>query len=314
MQRPGSSTIEALGGLHRFAGWSRPIVTDSGGFQAYSLIRENPGFGRLSERGITFQPEGAPRKYSLTPEKSIQLQLAYGADVVISLDDCTHAGAPLSVQEEAVRRTIDWARRGKVQFERILAQKKLPPERRPLLFAVIQGGASRELRRRCAGELLEIGFDGFGYGGWPLDEQGNLLTDMVAYVRELVPADLPTHALGIGHPAYVTRCARLGYDLFDSALATRDARHGRLYVMDLDGAVRGDEGWCSYVYAGDKKHIKASQPVDPTCDCLACSRYSLGYLRHLFKTGDAAFLRLATLHNLRAMVRLMARLRAEHRG
>lgn len=205
MQRPGSSTIEALGGLHRFAGWDRPIVTDSGGFQAYSLIRENPAFGRLGERGLTFQPDGAPRKYSLTPEKSVQLQLAYGADVVISLDDCTHAGAPLAVQEEAVRRTIDWARRGKAQFERIVAQKRLPAERRPLLFAVIQGGASRELRRRCAGELLEIGFDGYGYGGWPLDEEGNLLTDMVAYVRELVPAHLPTHALGIGHPAYVAR-------------------------------------------------------------------------------------------------------------
>lgn len=312
MQRPGSSTIEALGGLHRFAGWRRPIVTDSGGFQAYSLIRNNPSFGRLGDRGITFQPEGASRRFSLTPEKSVQLQLAYGADVVICLDDCTDPGAPLSVQEEAVRRTVAWARRSRAQFDRLVAQKRFPLGR-PLLFGVVQGGASRELRRRCAEELLELGFDGFGYGGWPLDEQGNLLTDIVAYTRELVPAHLPMHALGIGHPEYVARSARLGYNLFDSALATRDARRGRLYVLDLDAA-GSDGGWCSYIYSGDRKHIKADRPVDPACDCLACSRYSLGYLRHLFKTGDVAFQRLATIHNLRSVVRLTDRLRDERHG
>ncbi len=315
MQRPGSSTIDALGGLHRMAGWRRPIITDSGGFQAYSLIRENPKFGRLSDRGISFQPEGAARKFNLTPEKSVQLQLAYGADVVICLDDCTHAGAPLAVQEESVRRTVAWARRGKSEFERIVGQKGLAPEERPLLFAVIQGGASPELRRRCAGELLEMGFDGYGYGGWPLDEEGNLLSDTLAYTRELVPAHLPVHALGVGHPAYVARCARMGYGLFDSALPTRDARHGRLYVLDLTAGTQSmPESWSSYVYIGDKKHIKSDRPLDGACDCLTCSRYSLGYLHHLFKIGDSAFLRLATLHNLRALARLCAHLRSERHG
>jgi len=301
MQRPGSSTIAALGGLHHMSGWPHPIVTDSGGFQAYSLIRENPGFGRLSERGLTFQPEGAARKYQLTPEKSVQLQLAYGADVVICLDDCTHADAPPAVQEESVRRTVDWARRGKVEFARIVAQRELGEGARPLLFAVIQGGASRELRRRCAEELLAMGFDGYGYGGWPLDAHGHLLRDVLAYTRELVPAELPMHALGVGHPASVVDCWRMGYRLFDCALPTRDARHGRLYVL-------GDEG-VSYVYINDQRHIKRNTPLDPECDGLCCSRYSVGYLHHLFKVGDSLFLRLATLHNLRAMTRLTARLR-----
>jgi len=306
MQRPGSSTIQALGGLHRMSGWQRPIVTDSGGFQAYSLIRENPRFGRLSDRGISFQPQGSGRKFQLTPEKSVQLQLAYGADVVICLDDCTHPDAPLEVQEESVRRTIDWARRGKREFERILAQRRLGDGPRPLLFAVIQGGASRELRRRCAEELLEIGFDGYGYGGWPLDAEGRLLRDVVAYTRELVPPEFPMHALGIGHPASVVECTRMGYGIFDCALPTRDARHGRLYVLG-----GGSDEPVSYVYIHDSRHIKSDAAIDPACDCLACSRYSLGYLHHLFKIGDSLFLRLATLHNLRAMVRLTQRLRAE---
>src|SRR5512135_1579420 len=125
MQRPGSSTIQALGGLHRMSGWQRPIITDSGGFQAYSLIRQNPKFGSLGPQGLTFQPEGAPRKYQLTPEKSVQLQIGYGSDVVICLDDCTHVDASRAEQEKSVQRTVEWARRGKAEFERLLKQKKL---------------------------------------------------------------------------------------------------------------------------------------------------------------------------------------------
>src|SRR5438270_3448131 len=165
MQRPGSSTIHALGGLHKMSAWQRPIVTDSGGFQAYSLIQQNARFGSMSDDGITFKPEGSERKFHLTPEKTIQLQLSYGADVVICLDECTHVDASLQMQAISVKRTIDWAKRGKKEFVRLVDQRRLPAEQRPLLFAVIQGGGSPELRKRCANALLELGFDGFGYGG-----------------------------------------------------------------------------------------------------------------------------------------------------
>lgn len=307
MQRPGSSTIQALGGLHRMAGWTRPIVTDSGGFQAYSLIRQNPRYGVLTEKGILFRPEGSDRKLHLTPEKSIQLQLSYGADVVICLDDCTHVDDPLPAQRASVQRTIAWARRCKTEFMRLLDQRRVASEQRPLLFAVIQGGGVRDLRRECAEALLEIGFDGFGYGGWPLDSGGNLLTEMVAYTRELVPDHLPMHALGVGHPANVVACSRLGYALFDSAMPTRDARHGRLYAFTNAG--RSLEGeWLDYIYIGDERHTKRDVPLSPFCDCLVCQRYSLGYLHHLFKLNDALYLRLATIHNLRFMVQLMERL------
>ncbi|HLZ61392.1 MAG TPA: tRNA guanosine(34) transglycosylase Tgt [Ktedonosporobacter sp.] len=306
MQRPGSSTIQALGGLHAMSAWPHPIITDSGGFQAYSLIQQNAKFGSLDEDGITFKPEGSDRKFHLTPEKAVQLQLSYDADIVMCLDYCTHVDAPFTLQEEAVTRTIAWARRCKNEFQRLIKQKRLSAEKRPLLFAVIQGGGSPELRKRCADALLEIGFDGYGYGGWPLDKQGKLLSDIISYTRELVPPQFPMHALGVGHPGNVMECTRNGYGIFDSAMPTRDARHARLYAFTdttLDGK------WFSYVYVNDDKFIKTNSPVSPLCDCLCCSHYSLGYLHHLFKVNDSLFFRLATLHNLRFMTMLTQRLR-----
>ncbi len=311
MQRPGSTTVQALGGLHAMSGWRRPIITDSGGFQAYSLIRENPKNGTLSERGITFQPEGADRKYHLTPEKSIQLQVGYGADIVICLDDPTHADDPSERQAEAVRRTIAWARRCKAEYERLMAQKRLALGQRPLIFGVIQGGGDLALRRECAEALLEIGFDGFGFGGWPLDARGNLLSEIVAYVRELVPRSLPLHALGVGHPANIAECATLGYGIFDSSMPTRDARHGRLLAFTTPAeATPWHDAWFRFVYIDDEHNKKSDGPIAPFCDCLACARYSLGYLHHLFKIGDSLYIRLATMHNLRFMALLMDRLRA----
>ena len=311
MQRPGSSTITSLGGLHKMSGWPHPIITDSGGFQAYSLIRQNSKYGHMSDKGITFQPDGSDRKFHLTPEKSVQLQLSYGADVVVCLDDCTHVDDSFETQQESVRRTIEWARRCKNEFQHIVEQKRLSQEERPLLFGVIQGGGSHELRRQCADALLEMSFDGFGYGGWPLDSDGHLLSDIIAYTRELVPPELPMHALGIGHPANIVECYRMGYTLFDSAMPTRDARHARLYAFTTPDALPTQGKWFSYLYVNDDKAIKNDGPVSRFCDCLCCSRYTVGYLHHLFKINDSLFLRLATLHNLRFMAQLMERLRTE---
>jgi queuine tRNA-ribosyltransferase len=316
MQKPGSSTISALGGLHRMAGWDGPILTDSGGFQAYSLIRQNPRAGSLSDQGIRFQPEGADRPIQLTPEKSIQLQMAYGADILVCLDDCTHVDAGLDEQQISVTRTIKWARRCKDEFERLLRQHRSGSPRaelpaRPLLFAVVQGGGSEQLRRECAEALLGIGFDGYGYGGWPLDAQGKLLHDILAYTRSVIPREFPMHALGVGHPESVVTCHKLGYQMFDSALPTRDARSGRLYAFTNDPAganFRPRGNWWEYIYVEDKKHIKANRPISPFCDCHTCRRYSLGYLHHLQNVNDTLYYRLATIHNLRFMMQLMATL------
>ena len=309
MQRPGSSTIQALGGLHQMSGWPGPIFTDSGGFQVYSLIRQNPKSGSITNKGATFRLDSSSRKINFTPEKSIQLQLSYGSDVVICLDDCTHVDDPLQVQAESVQRTVAWAKRCKAEFDRLLDEKKVGEGERPFLVAVIQGGGSHDLRRQCAEQLLEIGFDGYGYGGWPLDAQGSLLSDMLATVRQLVPPQFPVHALGVGHPPNIHACVQMGYELFDSTMPTRDARHGRLYTFTADPTLplRGD--WFSYLYPADKKHIKANQPISPHCDCPTCTHYTLGYLHHLHQVNDSLYPRLATLHNLRFMMQLMENLR-----
>ena len=307
MQRPGSTTIQALGGLHRMSGWKHPIVTDSGGFQAYSLIHQNPKQGYINDNELVFKPEGTRRTVRLTPEKSVQLQLSYGADVVICLDDCTHAAAPRAEQEASVRRTIAWAKRSRAEFDRLIEQKRLAPEERPRVFAVIQGGGETDLRQACAEALLGIGFDGYGFGGWPLDAGGNLLTDILAFTRSQVPAEYPFHALGVGHPENVLACARLGYNLFDSAMPTRDARHGRLYAYTAAAGLSGK--WFRYVYIDDERHKRADPPVSPGCDCPTCARYSLGYLHHLFRLNDSLFPRLATMHNLRFMTQLTERIR-----
>jgi queuine tRNA-ribosyltransferase len=241
----------------------------------------------------------------------VQLQLSYGADIVICLDDCTHVDSSRAEQELSVERTVAWAKRCKKEFDRLIPGKKYPEGQRPKLFGVIQGGGELDLRRQCAEALLPMGFDGFGYGGWPLDGDGKLLTEVVGYTRDLIPAHLPMHALGVGHPQNVEACFELGYGMFDSAMPTRDARHGRLYSFkhSADGTNAGLEGnWLSYIYINDERHIKANQPLSPGCTCLTCRRYSTGYLHHLFKMGDHLFFRLATLHNLRFMVELTERL------
>ncbi|MBI9048076.1 MAG: queuine tRNA-ribosyltransferase family protein [Anaerolineaceae bacterium] len=317
MQKPGSSTVQSLGGLHKMSDWKRPIITDSGGFQVYSLVRQNPKFGQIQDKGITFYPEGKDRKYQLTPEKSIQLQLSFDADVVICLDDCTHVDDSAEEQALSVKRTIAWAKRCKSTFETITKNKKYANDKPPKIFAVVQGGASLALRKQCAEALLEIGFDGYGYGGWPLDAKNNLLTDILAYTRELIPREFPMHALGIGHPYNVVKCYQMGYEIFDCAMPTRDARHGRLYRFRSDPDTinyGGKYDWLQYVYINDDKHIKGNEPISPYCDCACCKHYSIAYLRHLFKMNDGLFFRLATIHNLRLMTQLMQAIRGDEDG
>jgi queuine tRNA-ribosyltransferase len=310
MQRPGTTTIEALGGLHSLMGWQRPITTDSGGFQIYSLIRQNPKHGSITDNGASFKAPSLSRNIRLTPEKSIQLQFKYGSDLLFCLDDCTHVDEDESVQRESVERTIAWAARCKAEFEKLVEAKGLEPAKRPHLYAVIQGGGNRELRRECAQRLQEIGFDGYGYGGWPLDSDGNLLIELLGFTRRLIPADIPMHALGIGHPASVRACAGLGYELFDSVMPTRDARHARLYRFEADPAGGlPDEKWFSFIHLKDQRYFKDSSPVSEYCDCLLCQRYSRGYLHHLLQVDRSAYERLATIHNLRFMTLLMDNLR-----
>jgi len=314
MRKPGSSNIRSLGGLNQMTGWEKPVFTDSGGFQAYSLIRQNAKYGSLTDKGILFRPENSSKKILLTPEKCIQLQLGFGSDVIFCLDDCTHIDDPPEEQRLSVERTIRWSTACRREFDKLVKEKKLDITETPKIFAVVQGGNDESLRKRCAEELLAIGFDGYGYGGWPLDEDNRLVAGMVQLLRELIPSAFPLHALGIGHPPFIARCVSMGYDIFDSAMPTRDARHGRLYLFSEDkhgNQLAESSSWFKYLYINDEKHIRSAKPIEESCGCPVCTRYSLGYLRHLFKINDPLFQRLATMHNLHFMSRLMKKLREE---
>jgi len=308
MQKPGTTVISALGDLHAFSGWQGPIFTDSGGFQAYSLIRQNSNFGSFSDDGILLKDAAHDKKIALTPEKSMQIQWKMGADVLFCLDDCTHVDDVDSEQVLSVQRTVTWAKRCKQEFQRLQENSKHDTDHQRKLFAVVQGGSSRLYRETCARELLEIGFNGYGYGGWPLDKDGNLVEDILGYTRELIPSQFPMHALGIGHPYNLVKTYQLGYQLFDCAMPTRDARHGRLYK--LRGEITFDDPtWLNYIYAQDERHIRDEKPIDPACDCPTCQHYSLGYIHHLHQINESLFTRLATIHNLYFMARIIRHLR-----
>jgi queuine tRNA-ribosyltransferase len=310
--RPGTSLITSLGGVHRLMGWSGPVFSDSGGFQVYSLVAASPKAGGISERGVTYRLEGGEKRL-LTPEKCVQRQFQIGADVMFCLDHCTHPDDRGEAQRESVEHTVAWARRCKEAFVRRLEER--PPEGRPpLLFAVVQGGRDRDLRRACAERLLEMGFDGYGFGGWPIDEEGGI-EEAVGYVAELIPEGVPRHALGIGKPENLLRAFRTGYDLFDCALPTRDARRKRLYVFNGgpgEVPLKGD-AFYHYLYIEDERYARDSRPLDEGCGCLCCRRYSRAYLRHLFEIDDALAHRLATMHNLTFYCAMMRRLREERR-
>lgn len=314
-QAPGVGLVKSQGGIHPFMNWDRPVISDSGGFQAMSMIRENARYGTISDGGITFVNADARgrRKLKLSPEKSIQIQFDLGSDIMMCLDDCPLPEAGQREVAESVRRTVLWARRCKQEYERQVSNRHLPEDARPMLFGIIHGGYNEAARRSCAEELLPIGFDGYGFGGWPLDLEGNLAAETLAYTASLMPDHLPKYALGVGSPENVVRCTDMGYRIFDCVLPTRDARHQRLYCFDTDadegGGTPADRLAYSFVYIQDDKYKRDPRPISASCDCHCCTHYSRSYVHHLFNIQDGLAQRLATIHNLRFYARLMERVR-----
>ncbi len=310
LRRPGARVIQAGGGIHAFMAWDGPVLSDSGGFQVWSLIRQDPARGVIRDREVIFREPTTGQKWNLTPERVIQLQFQLGSDIAVCLDDCTDAEAPPGEQERSVERTVAWARRSREEFDRLA--EGLRGTAPPRLFAVVQGGGEEHLRRQCATALAAIGFDGYGFGGWPLAADASLLTDPLRWVAESLPPSVPKHALGIGRPDHVVSAFALGYSLFDCALPTRDARHGRLYVFrpGYPGKeLRPGASFFRAVHIFDARYRTDHAPLEEGCDCPLCARSSRAYLHHLFKVGDGSAERLATLHNLRFYARLVAALR-----
>ena len=312
MTKPGAKQIKALGGLHGFSGYRGVILTDSGGFQLYSLIRENAAYGEIRDKEIIFRPDGGREKLTFTPEKCIQAQFQYGSDIMMALDMCTHPDDPYEVQKRSVDLTVAWSARCRAEFDKLAAQKK--GSAKPLLFGIVQGGSDPDLRAECGRRLEEIGFDGYGFGGWPLGSDGAIRMDVLKMAADAMPDHKIKYAMGLGRPEEIVRCTEIGYSLFDCVIPTREARHQRLYVFadgcgNADGVRRADGKFYKFHYAMDDKHARDGRPVDETCDCELCRNHSRAYLQHLFRVNDPSAMRLATAHNLRFYGRLMEYLR-----
>ncbi len=282
--RPGVETIEAIGGLHALMGWSGPILTDSGGFQIYSLA------GRRSYRdeGVVFRSHIDGAELRLTPEVCVETQRRMGVDVAMALDVCPSLPAPRSEIEAAVETTSQWAHRCRLA---------LPAGGGTLLFAIVQGGLEIDLRRRAMEALAPLGFDGFALGGFSVGEPPEAMWNAVEAAAPLLPADRPRYLMGVGTPRDLVNSVAAGCDLFDCVLPTRNARNGLLHTS------RGP------VVLKNARWKRSAEPPDPSCDCPTCRRCSLAYLRHLYLAREAAVVVLATVHNLHFFLSLMRRIR-----
>src|SRR3989338_7976530 len=220
--------IAGKGGIHKHMNFNKPVISDSGGFQVMSLIHRHPELGKIENEKITFMLD--KKRVVLTPETCIQLQLKIKSDIVMCLDDCTESSISQKEQKKSVERTISWAKRCKQEFERLTKNKRYAKGRKkPLIFAIVQGGENRILRKHCAKELLKIGFDGYSFGRWPV-KKGRLLNKTLKYVSSLIPEGKPRYAMGIGKPQDIIDAEKLGYNMFDCVIPTRDARHKRLFI------------------------------------------------------------------------------------
>jgi queuine tRNA-ribosyltransferase len=280
---PGPDIVEKLGGIKKMMGWEGITFTDSGGFQVFSLIHSKKWKGKVHENGATFKSPKEGNTYELTPESSIDIQMKIGSDVLVTLDDCRKSGLTKKEAEDSVERTINWAKRCKNHFEKEYGGTK---ESGKLLTCVVQGAKYPELRAKCAKELVDIGFDGYNFGGFVVDEDSNLVLEEMSAVIENIPEDTIRYAMGVGKPDDITKVANLGYNLFDTVLVTRNARHGTLYTSEGEIRIRNS------AMALD------SNPVDSNCNCECCRNYSRAYLHHMMKNSEAVALTLSTIHNL----------------
>jgi queuine tRNA-ribosyltransferase len=281
--RPGHELIKRLGGLHRFMHWQQPILTDSGGFQIYSLS----ALRKITDEGVVFQSHIDGSTHSLTPQSAIEIQQALGADIIMCFDECIPYPSSYTAAAAAAQRTTLW---GKQCRDTVQGNAQA-------LFGIVQGGMFRDLREQSAHELRHIGFDGYALGGLSVGESTALMLEMAEYSIPLLPEDSPRYLMGVGTPAEIVECVGQGVDMFDCVLPTRNARNGMLFTR------RGNIVIKNACYKEDEN------PVDEECPCYTCRNYSRAYLRHLYMAREILSYRLNTLHNLFYYTHLMEGLR-----
>ena len=282
--RPGHDLVKEAGGLHKFMNWDRPILTDSGGFQVFSL----GDLRKITEEGVTFQSHIDGSKHFLSPEKVMEIENALGADIIMAFDECAPYPADREYVKKSLERTTRWAVRCKEAHKNTEKQA---------LFGIIQGGMYRDLREQSAAELVPLDFPGYAIGGLSVGEPKELMYEVLDYTTPLMPKDKPRYLMGVGSPDALIEGAIRGIDMFDCVLPTRIARNGT--AMTSEGKV----------VIKNAKYTRDFTPLDPNCDCYCCKNYTKAYLRHLYKADEILSSRLLSTHNLHFLLDLMKQVR-----
>jgi queuine tRNA-ribosyltransferase len=300
--RPGHEAIRRMGGLHRFMSWDRAILTDSGGFQVFSLS----DLRKVTEEGVSFRSHIDGSSHFFSPEHSMDVQIALGSDIAMAFDECTEYPADRVRARNSLEMTLRWAKRSKDHFD---AHKHTAPwagepyeGKMPGLFGIVQGGMFSDLRRESAERLVEMDFPGYAIGGLSVGEPRELTREMIAATLPLLPTNKPRYVMGVGYPDEIAEYARMGVDMMDCVLPTRAARHGLLFTSEGRLNIKNRQ------YAEDQG------PADPNCACLVCRRYSRAYLRHLMAAQEPLAAVLNTLHNLAFYLETMRNVRGDRCG
>ena len=285
--RPGHETIQKLGGLHRFMNWPRAILTDSGGFQVFSLS----GLRKVTDDGVVFQSHLNGDRHKFTPESTIDVQLALGSDIMMVLDECLEYPAGHEAARVSTQRTVRWARSAFDHY------RKHGDDGRRALFPIVQGSMYADLRRACTDQLLELDAQGYAIGGLSVGEPRDLSLEMTEITAPLLPAGRPRYVMGVGMPGELPEYVARGVDMMDCVLPSRNARNGYLFTTT------------GRVVIKQAQYKKDASPIDEACQCYTCRNFSRAYLRHLFLAGEIAFATLATLHNIRRYLDIMRKIR-----
>jgi queuine tRNA-ribosyltransferase len=301
--RPGHELVRRMGGVHKFMSWDRPMLTDSGGFQVFSLSK----LRKITPEGVEFRSHLDGSKHFFSPEHSMDVQIALGADVMMVFDECVETPATWERTRESMGLTHAWAQRSQDHFE---SHKETVPwfaerdGKTQSLFGIVQGGMYTDLRRESAERLVEMDFPGYAIGGLAVGEPREVTREMIARTLEFLPKDKPRYVMGVGYPDEIEEYAKMGVDMMDCVLPTRAGRHGLLFVRDEDGKVQR-------LNIKKLEFAEDQNPVDATCGCPVCRRYSRAYLRHLYASGEPLSAVLNSIHNLAFYLDTMTRVRTE---
>jgi queuine tRNA-ribosyltransferase len=288
--RPGHELVRKLGGLHQFMSWPRAILTDSGGYQVFSLSE----LRKMTDEGVRFRSHLDGSEHLLTPEKAAEIQLALGSDIAMVLDECIETPAPRDKAEVALKRTTEWAKRARIYFQECGRRNGNLSQWQ---FGIVQGATFADLRRESARQLLDLDFPGYAVGGLAVGEPHAMTCEMTAEVTALLPKDRPRYLMGVGRPEQLADYVGLGIDMMDCVLPTRAARHACLYTSE------------GRVLIKNARYAQDQRPIDPRCTCSVCGRYSRAYLRHLFAAGELTAAILATHHNVHFYLDIMRQIR-----